>query len=70
MKTNEIRIETKIGTLVAREVGDYDYPSIGIFFDNGIEEIMLSATEVDQSDKVALLRAFIYANKEFDEPTE
>jgi len=66
----ELRVETKIGTLVAREVGDYDYPSIGIFFDNGIEEIMLSATEVDQSDKVALLRAFIYADKEFDEPTE
>lgn len=71
MKTNEIRIETKIGTLIAREVGDYDYPSIGIFFDNGIEEIMLSVTEVDQSsDKEALLRAFIYADKEFDEPTE
>ena len=70
MKTNEIRIETKIGTLVAREVGDQNYPSIGVFFDNGVEEIMLSATEVDQSDKEALLRAFIYADKEFDEPTE
>lgn len=66
----ELRIETKIGTLVAREVGDENYPAIDIFFDNGIEEIMLSTTEVDQNDKEALLRAFIYADKEFDEPTE
>lgn len=66
----ELRVETKIGTLVAREVGDENYPAIDIFFDNGIEEVMLSTTEVDQSDKEALLRAFIYADKEFDEPTE
>lgn len=66
----ELRVETKIGTLVAREVGDENYPAIDIFFDNGIEEIMLSTTEVDQNDKEALLRAFIYADKEFDEPTE
>lgn len=70
MNNKEIKVTTKIGTLVAREVGDQNYPSIGIFFDNGVEEIMLSATEVDQSDKEGLLRAFIYADKEFDEPTE
>lgn len=66
----ELRVKTKIGALVAREVGDQNYPAIGIFFDNGIEEIMLSTTEVDQSDKEALLRAFIYADKKFDKPTE
>lgn len=66
----ELRIETKIGTLVAKEVGDQNFPAIGIFFDNGVEEILLSTTEVDQSDKEALLRSFLYTDKECDEPTE
>ena len=66
----ELRIETKIGTLVAKEVGDQNFPAIGIFFDNGVEEVLLSTTEVDQSDKEALLRSFLYTDKECDEPTE
>lgn len=70
MNHKEITVGTKIGTLVARKVGDIDYPAIGIFFDNGVEEILLSTTEVDQSDKEALLRSFLYTGKGFDEPTE
>lgn len=74
----EFRVKTKIGTLVAREAGDYDYPAIEILFDNGVEEILLSTTEVDQnnkeallkSDKEPLLRSFLYTDKECDEPTE
>lgn len=70
MNHEEIIVGTKIGTLVARKVGDIDYPAIGIYLNNGVEEILLSTTEVDQSDKETLLRAFIYADKKFDEPTE
>ncbi len=66
----EITVRTNIGTLIAREVGDINYPAIGIYLNNGLEEILLSITEVDQSDKEALLRSFIYSDKEFDEPTE
>lgn len=71
----EFRVETKIGTLVAKEVGDQNFPAIGIFFDNGVEEILLSTTEVDQSNidqsnKEVLLRSFLYTDKECDEPTE
>lgn len=70
MNNKEITIRTKIGTLIAREIGDIDYPAIGIYLNNGLEEILLSVTEVDQSDKETLLKAFVYADKEFDEPTE
>ena len=64
MNHKEITVRTKIGTLVARQVGDIDYPAIGIYLNNGVEEILLSTTEVDQSDKETLLRAFIYADKD------
>ena len=70
MNNKEITVRTKIGTLIAREVGDIDYPAIGIYLNNGLEEILLSITEVDQTDKEALLRSFLYTNTEFDEPTE
>lgn len=71
----ELRVKTKIGTIIAKEVGDQNYPAIGIFFDNEVEEILLSITEVDQSNvdqsnKETLLRSFFYTNKEIDEPTE
>lgn len=66
----ELRVETKIGTLIAREIGDKDFPAIGIYLDNSIEEVLLSITEVDQSNKEALLRSFLYTDKYFDEPTE
>ena len=71
----ELRVETKIGTIIAKEVGDQNYPAIGIFFDNEVEEILLSITEVDQSNvnqsnKETLLRSFVYTDKEIDEPTE
>lgn len=70
MNNKEITVRTNIGTLIAREVGDIDYPAIGIYLNNGLEEKLLSVTEVDQSNKETLLRAFIYADKEFNEPTE
>lgn len=66
----ELRVKTKIGTIIAKEVGDQNYPAIGIFFDNEVEEILLSITEVDQSNKETLLRSFFYTDKESDEPTE
>lgn len=70
MNNKEIKIITKIGTLVAREVGDQNYPTIGIYLDNGTEEILLSTLEVDQTNVEPLLRTFIYSDREFDEPTE
>mgnify|MGYP004501713349 CR=1 FL=1 len=66
----ELRVRTKIGMLVAEETGDQNFPAIGIYLDNGIEKILLSTIEVDQTDKEDLLRSFIYSDKEFDEPTE
>lgn len=47
MNNKEITVRTKFGTLIAREVGDIDYPAIGIYLNNGLEEILLSITEVD-----------------------
>lgn len=70
MNNKEIKIETKIGMLIAEEIGDQNFPAIGIYLNNGVEKILLSTTEVDQTDKEALLRTFVYSDREFDKPTE
>lgn len=70
MNNKEIKVETKIGMLIAEEIGDQNFPAIGIYLDNGVEKVLLSTTEVDQTDKEALLRTFVYSDREFGEPTE
>lgn len=70
MNNKEIKVETKIGKLIAREAGEQNYPAINIYLNNGIEEILLSTLEVDQTNVEPLLRTFVYSDREFDESTE
>ena len=67
IENEPIEVKTNIGTLIARERGDDDYPSIGIYLrkENG-DEVLLSFVEQDKDT----LRAILYRDSSSDEPTE
>ena len=67
IENEPIEIQTNIGTLVAREKGDDDYPSIGIYLrkENG-EEVLLNLVEQNEGS----LRTILYRDDSSDEPTE
>lgn len=67
IENEPIEVQTDIGTLIARERGDEDYPSIGIYLrkENG-DEILLSLIEQNED----ILRTVLYRDDSSDEPTE
>lgn len=67
IENEPIEVQTDIGTLIARERGDEDYPSIGIYLrkENG-DEILLSFIEQNED----ILRTVLYRDGSSDEPTE
>ena len=55
----EIKVKTNIGTLVAVEGGDIDYPAIQVFLETAKGRTLLNVTEVNQIDN-EILESYIY----------
>lgn len=57
----EIEVKTNLGKLIATEVGDTDYPAIGIYLETKEGRILLNVTEVNQTDYDGnILETYIY----------
>ena len=61
MKEKEIKVKTNIGTLIAIEAGDIDYPAIQIYLETKKGRTLLNVTEVNQVDEDEdILETYIY----------
>lgn len=65
---SEVKVETMLGTLVARICDDEDYPGIEINLQRDGKDLLLAWVEVDQY-KEPVMKTRLYTDLRIDEPT-